>query len=58
MGENEWGRYLVLVRDVKSGHITGDVFYIDEPGWQSRDNKDDPTAASMLSFTAIKKNTM
>ena len=32
VGENEWGRYLVLVKDMKSGHITGDVVYIDEAG--------------------------
>ncbi|MEP6926307.1 MAG: MG2 domain-containing protein [Ginsengibacter sp.] len=55
VGENEWGRYLVLVKDLKSGHTTGDVVYIDQPGWQSRDNTDDPTAASMLSFTADKE---
>ncbi|MDQ6764413.1 MAG: MG2 domain-containing protein, partial [Bacteroidota bacterium] len=54
VGENEWGRYLVLVKDIKSGHTTGDVVYIDQPGWQSRDNTDDPTAVSMLSFTADK----
>jgi alpha-2-macroglobulin len=55
VGENNWGRYLVLVKDLKSGHITGDVVYIDEAGWQSRNNMDDPTAASMLSFTADKE---
>ncbi|MEO8109319.1 MAG: MG2 domain-containing protein [Ginsengibacter sp.] len=54
VGENEWGRYLVLVKDIKSGHTTGDVVYIDQPGWESRDNTDDPTAASMLSFTSDK----
>ncbi|MDQ2863438.1 MAG: MG2 domain-containing protein, partial [Bacteroidota bacterium] len=55
VGENNWGRYLVLVKDIKSGHTTGDVVYIDEAGWQSRNNIDDPTAASMLSFTADKE---
>lgn len=55
VGDNEWGRYLVLVKDLKSGHTTGDVVYLDEPGWQSRDNNDDPTAASMLSFTSDKQ---
>jgi uncharacterized protein YfaS (alpha-2-macroglobulin family) len=56
VGDNEWGRYLVLVKDLKSGHTTGDVVYLDEPGWQSRENTDDPTAASMLSFTSDKTN--
>ncbi len=52
--KNDWGRYLVLVKDQQSGHTTGSVMYIDDPGWQSRDNTDDPTAASMLSFTSDK----
>ena len=52
---NEWGRYLILVKDPKSGHTTGTTLYIDEPGWQSREGNDDPTAASMLSFTSGKE---
>ncbi|MBS1735289.1 MAG: hypothetical protein JSS98_01635 [Bacteroidetes bacterium] len=51
---NEWGRYLILVKDLQSGHTTGSIVYLDEPGWQSRNNMDDPTAASMLSFTSDK----
>jgi hypothetical protein len=53
--ENEWGRYLILVKDLKSGHTSGSTLYIDEPGWQSREGKDDQTAASMLSFVASKE---
>ncbi len=53
--ENEWGRYLILVKDKKSGHACGSTLYIDEPGWQSREGNDDKTAASMLSFTASKE---
>ncbi len=52
---NEWGRYLLLVKDIKSGHTTGSTLYIDEPGWQSRSGNDDQTAASMLSFTSSKE---
>lgn len=52
---NEWGRYLLLVKDTRSGHMTGTAFYIDEPGWQSRSgNDDDQTAATMLSFSSNK----
>jgi alpha-2-macroglobulin len=52
----EWGRYLVLVKDLKSGHITGSTLYIDEPGWQTRGGGDeDKTAASMLSFNSDKE---
>jgi alpha-2-macroglobulin len=53
--ENEWGRYLILVKDKASGHTSGSIFYIDEPGWQSRSGNDDQTAASMLSFIANKE---
>ncbi|MEO7044052.1 MAG: MG2 domain-containing protein, partial [Ferruginibacter sp.] len=53
--ENEWGRYLILVKDLKSGHTTGSTLYIDEPGWQSRGGDEDQTAASMLSFTSDKE---
>ena len=51
---NEWGRYLVLVKDLASGHITGSTLYIDEPGWQSRSGNEDQSAASMLSFSSNK----
>ena len=53
-GENEWGRYLILVKDLKSGHTTGQAFYIDDYGWQSRSGDDNQSAASMLSFTSDK----
>ncbi|MES2849002.1 MAG: MG2 domain-containing protein [Bacteroidota bacterium] len=53
---NEWGRYLLLVKDVKSGHMTGSTFYIDDPYWQSRSgNDEDQTAATMLSFSSNKE---
>lgn len=54
--DNNWGRYLVLVKDLKSGHTTGQVMYVDQPGWQNRNvQDDDPTAATMLSFTSDKE---
>ncbi len=53
-GANEWGRYLILVKDKISGHITGSTFYVDEPGWQSRTGNDDQTSATMLSFSCNK----
>ena len=54
IASEDWGRYLVLVRDMKSGHVSGQTFHVDDPYWQSRDNIDDPSAASMLSFTSDK----
>ncbi|MBS1512543.1 MAG: hypothetical protein JST86_16985 [Bacteroidetes bacterium] len=54
--DEEWGRYLVLVKDIKSGHTSGKAFYIDEPGWQSRGGNDEnQTAASMLVFKTNKE---
>ncbi len=51
---DEWGRYLVLVRDLSSGHTTGQTVYFDDPYWQSRKDNDF-TAAAMLSFTSDKE---
>ena len=55
IGAESWGRYLLLVRDLRSGHTTGKTFYVDDYGWQRRggDNAD-ASAAAMLSFTADK----
>lgn len=52
--EPEWGRYLVLVRDQNGGHVTGKAVYVDWPGWAQREQSNNPTEASMLSFTANK----
>ena len=51
----EWGRYLILVKDLKSGHTAGTALYIDEPGWQSREGNDDKSAAAMLVLNASKE---
>lgn len=50
----EWGRYLVYVRDVKSGHVAGGTFNIDWPSWRGRSDKNDPDALTMLTFTTDK----
>lgn len=49
----EWGRYLVRACDGK-GHCSGQVFYIDWPGWAGRSNERDPEGATALNFTADK----
>ncbi|RZL14524.1 MAG: hypothetical protein EOO96_30685, partial [Pedobacter sp.] len=53
--EPEWGRYLILVRDLNGGHVTGKSVYVDWPGWAQREQGANPTEASMLSFTANKE---
>lgn len=55
IGEGNWGRYLILLKDTRSGHSTGSTFYIDDYGWQARGDAGDPSAAAMLSFTADKE---
>lgn len=52
----DWGRYLVRVEDPNGGHATGKTIYIDWPGWAGKSRKNDPSAATMLVFTADKEN--
>ncbi len=54
--ENDWGRYLVRVKDPKGGHATGKTLYFDWPGWAGRSMKDDPDAVTMLVFSSDKEN--
>ncbi len=50
----EWGRYLVLVTDLQSGHRAGKTILIDWPSWYgAREGRQE--AANMLSFTTDKE---
>ena len=51
----EWGRFLVYVKDLDSGHATGTVFLADWPAYRGRSDKKDPTALTMLSFAMDKQ---
>ncbi|MEM7379965.1 MAG: MG2 domain-containing protein [Bacteroidota bacterium] len=51
----EWGRYLVRVEDEEGGHASGKTIYIDWPGWAGKSRKNDPSAATMLVFSADKE---
>ncbi len=51
----EWGRFYVRVVDPVSGHAAGKIIYIDWPGWAGRPMRDNPEAASMLTFNADKE---
>ena len=51
----DWGRYLVLVSDKESGHVSGDIVYVDWPTYKGRSSKTDPDALTMLSFTTDKE---
>ncbi|MBS1745297.1 MAG: hypothetical protein JST21_03905 [Bacteroidetes bacterium] len=55
MDDDNWGRYLILVKDLRSGHTAGSTFFVDDYSWQTRAGDSDPSAAAMLSFTADKE---
>ncbi len=50
----DWGRYLVVAEDLKSGHSSGKIVYIDWPGWAGRAQKGDSEGAAMLTFISDK----
>lgn len=54
INSTDYGRFLILVKDTRSGHTTGKVFYIDDNNWQSRSDQNGGGAAAMLSFSADK----
>ncbi|MDB5133860.1 MAG: hypothetical protein JWP37_463 [Mucilaginibacter sp.] len=52
----DWGRYLIKVKDEQTGHSTGKIIYVDWSNWAERLQQTNPTEASMLSFTSDKPN--
>lgn len=51
----EWGRYLVTVKDENSGHVTGQIVFVDWP-YYARSNRRDAENSTMLSFSADKEH--
>jgi uncharacterized protein YfaS (alpha-2-macroglobulin family) len=51
----EWGQFYIRVNDPASGHSAGQIVNIDWPGWAGRPMRDNPEAASMLTFNSDKK---
>ncbi len=49
-----WGRFLVRAEDPVSGHATGQIVYVDWPGWAGRAREEGGPGATALSFTADK----
>ena len=54
--KEEWGRYLLLVRDTQSGHISGKTLLVDWPDYAGRAGRRDPEALTMLSFSTDKES--
>ncbi|AWH86934.1 hypothetical protein HYN59_06020 [Flavobacterium album] len=53
--EEEWGRYLVRVTDVESGHSSGETVLIDSPSWSGRSRNSTGEEAAMLMFSTDKQ---
>jgi uncharacterized protein YfaS (alpha-2-macroglobulin family) len=52
--QEDWGRYLIKVKDEQTGHSTGKIIYVDWSNWAERLQQTNPTEAAMLSFTSDK----
>jgi len=50
-----WGNYYVKVSDPKGGHSCGSRIYLDWPSWYSREAREAPGDASILSLTTEKE---
>jgi len=51
-----WGRYLVFVRDLESGHATGGTVIVDSHEWRGRADRRDPSGVQMLTFTTDRQS--
>jgi uncharacterized protein YfaS (alpha-2-macroglobulin family) len=51
----EWGRYYLKVEDPYSGHSSGQIVYLDWPGWAGKGKRGELDGATMLDF-AIEKD--
>ncbi|MBO4606136.1 MAG: alpha-2-macroglobulin [Bacteroidales bacterium] len=52
----DWGRFMVLVRDKVSGHVSTAAFTADWPEFRGRADRKDPEAITMLSFSTDKSS--
>ncbi|MFY8036685.1 MAG: alpha-2-macroglobulin family protein, partial [Cyclobacteriaceae bacterium] len=55
VAKEDWGTYYLRVCDPSSGHCTGRMIYLDEPGYFGRNSRDqNKTAATRLTFSSDK----
>ena len=54
VAKDDWGRYLILVQDQVSGHVSGQTVLFDWPDYEGRASRRDPEALTMLSFSTDK----
>lgn len=53
VNDNDWGRYLIYVKDNNSNHSSAQIVYFDWAGWASR-NSSSNDSASIISLTTNK----
>ena len=53
--EYEYGRYYIRACDPASGHCTGQIIYVDEPGWYSRARDTEAGAPNILTVETDKE---
>ncbi len=56
VADEDWGRYLIYVRDLDSGHASGGIVYADAPACRGRSDRQDPDAPAMLGFSLDRKS--
>ena len=49
-----WGQYMILARDMSSGHVSGAQFTIDWPEYRGRADRRDPEALTMITLSTDK----
>ena len=54
INQPDWGRYLIMVEDLESGHTTGKIVYVDWP-YEARSNRANSENATMLTFSTDKE---
>jgi len=52
----QWGRYLAVVKNMKTGHSSSKVVYFDWPGWAGKSREGQNSMASMLTLTTNKED--
>ena len=56
MASENWGRYLIYIKDPRGGHATGKQIFVDDPYWGGRSGDNDPQGLTMLTFTTDKQS--
>lgn len=54
VNSGDYGRYLILFKNKRTGHTTGSSFYVSDDDWRYNDESNNAGAVSMLSFTSNK----